>query len=107
MSVTNNLNDPWEAGETVLFSGTISNLPSGADPTDYTVTFKIKVDGTLKDTIDPVALNASSQYAVSHTLDAALTGNSDATIYMYLVWDTTKRNYLGSFEKRIYESNYS
>ena len=105
MSVNGKLDDPWEVGETVLFSFTMNDLPDGADPTDYSMKFLIERDGTLLDTIAATPLNSSSVAAIEHTLGEDVT-NGDIEIFIYLVWDTTKFNRVGSITKYIEASHY-
>ena len=103
--ITNDLQDPWEVGETVLFGGTINDLPTGADPTDYTVSFKIWQSGSLVDTMTDT-LDSSSNYEINHTLDSAIVAG-DIDVYMYLVWDSTKYNRLGVFTRNVKATKYT
>ena len=106
--IDNRINDPWEVGETVLFGGTVNDLPDGADPTDYTMVFKIWNSTTLLDTMT-ATLDADSNYEISHTLAEGVTAGTRVTVYVYIIWtDTTVLfNRLGKFEKTIEASKYS
>jgi hypothetical protein len=99
-SITNNLKNKWYAGDKIVFSGTVSNLPSGADPTDYTISFELTRNDIILDTMTDV-LDASANYSISHELAATVTGGTNVTVHVKLTWDTDS-DYVDSFERAIF-----
>lgn len=96
-TITNNLSSDWYAEDRIVFSGTVSGLPTGADPTDYTLSFEITRSGTILDTMTDT-LDASGNYSIDHSLDAGVTGGSYVTVHIKLTW-STHTDYVGSFNK--------
>jgi len=98
MALNQKLRD-WYEGDSVAWTDSVSGLPTGADPTDYTVKLDITQDGVIKQTLSG-AVDADSNYSISDTLtiDAG-----SYLIYVSIWWNdgTEKSDYDGYFAKEV------
>jgi hypothetical protein len=88
----------WFESDTVAWTGTVSGLPTGADPTDYTIKFDVTRDGVILQTLS-ATLNSSAAYSISDTLGAGVTAGM-VQVYASLWWDSSS-DYYAYFDKLI------
>jgi hypothetical protein len=86
----------WFEGDTVAWTGTVSGLPTGADPTDYTIKFDVTRDGVILQTLS-AALNSSAAYSISGTLSATA---GMVQVYASLWWNSSS-DYYAYFDKLV------